>query len=89
VANPAVRTALDANAALLLEELNIKKWNSPRTRSLCSYEVKRISRYSGTLRRADQTNRRPVAKGDGAAFFAQLQENRAIALDWTAKPFNS
>ena len=83
VANPAVRMALDANAALLLEELNIKKVEfAENPEAYVSYEVKpnfkvlgprfgaRVKQIAGLL-----------AKGDGAAFFAQLQENRAIALD--------
>jgi isoleucyl-tRNA synthetase len=83
VANPAVRMALDANAALLLEELNIKEVEfAENPEAYVSYEVKpnfkvlgprfgaRVKQIAGLL-----------AKGDGAAFFAQLQENQAIVLD--------
>lgn len=82
VANPAVRAALDANAALLLEELNIKGLEfAENPEAYVSYEVKpnfkvlgprfgaRVKQIAGAL-----------SKGDGAAFFAQLQEKEAIEL---------
>ena len=82
VANPSVRAALDANADLLLEELNIKDLEfAENPEEYVAYEVKpnfkvlgprfgaRVKQIAGAL-----------SKGDGAAFFTQLEEKEAIEI---------
>ncbi len=82
VANPALREALQHNMPLILDELNIKEMAFvEKPEEYVMYEVKpnfkalgprfgaKVKRIAGAL-----------AKGDGAAFYKQLQEDEAITL---------
>lgn len=82
VANPVLREVLNANAALLLEELNIKSLefaDNPET--YVAYEVKPNfklmgPRFGAKVKQIAQI----LAKSDGAALFAQLQETGSIEV---------
>jgi len=82
VANQVVREALENNAALLLEELNIKEIEfAENPEAYVSYEVKpnfkvlgprfgaRVKEIAGAL-----------SRGNGADFFCQLQQKHALDL---------
>lgn len=82
VANPALRAALDGNTALILEELNIKGLEfAENPEAYVSYEVKPNFKVLGPRFGAQiKKIAGALSKGDGAAFFTQLQQEGAIAL---------
>ncbi len=82
VANPTLRDALEHNMPLILDELNIKDMAfAENPEEYVLYEVKPNFKALGPRFGAKVKQvAAALAKGDGAAFQCELQENNAITL---------
>jgi len=83
VANPTLKDALSGNIPLVLDELNIKEMNfAEKPEDYVLYEVKPNFKALGPRFGAKvKMVAGMLAKGDGAAFNRQLQQNGSITLD--------
>lgn len=82
VASRSIREALHANASLLLEELNIKNLEfAENPEEFVSYEIKPNFKVLGPRFGAKVKQiAGMLAKGDGAAFFTQLQDKQVLTV---------